>query len=137
MNKKLFVIFVISLFYIGCTPNDIEIHLEKNIYLMHNGDDVNSGYVISQKIDNNISASLIDENVIEVYYNSTNIFVKSTYAKQFTYFYIIQLQNDSSKRPVIIALKEHKYIELTTNCVLCKKIKLKHDTLLNKWILNN
>jgi hypothetical protein len=125
MNKAAIVVVMI-LFSLGsCTDHETKIGLVKNIYLSHSSDDVNSGYSVHKKIDENFSEIIIGEDVLDVHYNSFKILVKSVINKMSPNFYRITLNADTLKNPTVLKISEHQFLEDIAKCNTCKEIKPK------------
>jgi len=131
MKKVLILAMIILL--ASCEGESSEIHLVKNIFLSHNGDDRNSGYEIVKKIDVHNYEGLIDDYAREVYCDSTNIFVKTEYGTNLHFFYHISFRK--SMEPVVLTIPEHRFIEKVKQCNSCKSFKIHLDTVAGKWIV--
>jgi len=111
-------------------------HLVRNIYLLHNGDIVNSGYEVTRKINEHEYMSLVDENVTYAFCDSTNLFVKAIRNNsKINDFYQIVLPKDSKKIPIISTILESKFQEQNEKCKSCKKFKIEFDAVSNVWTI--
>ncbi|WP_295796339.1 hypothetical protein [Mucilaginibacter sp.] len=123
MNKIVLLLLVLLLLA-SCSDEDKEIHIIKNFYLIHNGDDPSSGLYVGMKTNDNNYDILIDgEDIKDVYTDSTQIFIKTVFNNNDTSFYKIKLNTDTLKRPLVTEVLRKRFEEGLADCSSCKKLK--------------
>jgi len=125
MKIRLPVVIVISFVLGSCFDYEHkEIHLTRNICLMHSEGDTASYYGVYKNHDEHSSTALTDGKVVEAYCDSLNIFVKTLDWKKDTTFYSITLKSDTAVTPLVKILSKTNFVKKLQMCNDCKKVRI-------------